>query len=63
MKKKKLRLKTKWKVTLVIIILIAVTFSVIKYIDYMRNKARECDLIKGYTCSFKEVEDFIKYGI
>lgn len=58
MKKKKLRLKTKWKVVLVFMVL----FFIIKMVDnYYKEEGKKCDKARGYTCSIKEVEEYIKY--
>ena len=58
MKKKKLILKTKWKVVLVFMFL----FFIIKMVDnYYKEEGKKCDKAKGYTCSIKEVEEYIKY--
>lgn len=58
MKKKKLRLKTKWKVLLVYLIL----FNIIGMVNnYYKEEGKKCDKARGYTCSIKEVEEYIKY--
>lgn len=58
MKKKKLRLKTKWKVLLVYLII----FIIIGMVNnYYKEEGKKCDKYKGYTCSIKEVEEYIKY--
>ena len=58
MKKKKLRLKTKWKVLLVYLII----FIIIGMVnDYYKEEGKKCDKARGYTCSIKEVEEYIKY--
>ena len=58
MKKKILRLKTKWKVLLVFMFL----FFIIKMVDnYYKEEGKKCDKARGYTCSIKEVEEYIKY--
>lgn len=58
MKKKKLRLKTKWKVLLVYLIL----FIIIGMVNnYYKEEGKKCDKVRGYTCSIKEVEEYIKY--
>lgn len=58
MKKKKLRLKTKWKVLLVYLII----FIIIGMINnYYKEEGKKCDKARGYTCSIKEVEEYIKY--
>lgn len=58
MKKKKLRLKTKWKVLLVYLFI----FIIIRMVNnYYKEEGKKCDQQKGYTCSIKEVEEYIKY--
>lgn len=58
MKKKKLRLKTKWKVLLVYLII----FIIIGMVNnYYKEEGKKCDKRRGYTCSIKEVEEYIKY--
>lgn len=58
MKKKKLRLKTKWKVVFVFMFL----FFIIEMVNnYYKEEGKNCDKVRGYTCSIKEVEEYIKY--
>lgn len=60
--KKKLKLRWQWKL-LILILAFYGAFKLINYIDKLnKTKALACDKYKGYKCSIKEVEEYIKYG-
>lgn len=64
MKKLKLR---KWvKVTIAIILsiiaILVLSHFILSSIKEFDNYAKECDKVKGSTCTYYEVERFIKVG-
>lgn len=63
---KKLKLKKWVKVALAIIslaiIAIILTHFLLNSLSYFNNSAMQCDQLKGNTCSYYEVKNYIKSG-
>ena len=65
MKKLKLRKWVKVFMTIILLIIIGYILAHLLYSNILRiNKSAEkCDLEKGYTCSYYEVQKYIKTGV
>lgn len=61
-KRKKLKLRKEWKIVFSLIVIVTIIASFKIAFDNFNANAKRCDEIKGYKCSYKEVEDMIRFG-
>lgn len=57
---KKYRLKKWVKVVLGLLVMVAMVSLYVASTNQFKVKATECDNLKGYTCSYYEVEQYMK---
>lgn len=64
MKKIKLRKWVKVAIATILLVIIAIilTHFLLNSLSYFNNSAMQCDQLKGNTCSYYEVQKYVKSG-